>query len=87
MRAIATSLFAVANVMASLSAAQGDRRTPTVIIGGAVGQTVLLLAFADDPTRMVWLQVLAMGLLLVITAWGESAGHRCAYQQRPVAVS
>ena len=67
--AIATSLFAVANVMASLSAAQGDRRTPTVIIGGAVGQTVLLLAFADDPIRMVWLQVLAMGMLLVVTAW------------------
>jgi O-antigen/teichoic acid export membrane protein len=67
--AIATSLFAVANVMASLSAAQGDRQTAAVIVGGAVGQTLLLFAFADDPVRMVWLQVLAMGMLLVATAW------------------
>lgn len=67
--AIATSLFAVANVMASLSTAQGDRQTAAVIVGGAVGQTMLLLAFADDPVRMVWLQVLAMGTLLVVTAW------------------
>ena len=84
--AIATSLFAVANVMASLSAAQGDRRTPTVITGGAVGQTVLLLAFADDPTRMVWLQVLAMGLLLVITAWVSRPVTVVRSRQRPVAV-
>ena len=67
--AVATSLFAVANVMASLSTAQGDRQTAAVIVGGAVGQTMLLLRFADDPVRMVWLQVLAMGTLLVVTAW------------------
>jgi O-antigen/teichoic acid export membrane protein len=67
--AIATSLFAVANVMASLSTAQGERQTAAVIVGGAIGQTMLLLAFADDPVRMVWLQVLAMGTLLVVTAW------------------
>ncbi len=60
--------------MASLSAAQGDRRTAAVIVGGAVGQTVLLLAFADDPTRMVWLQVLAMGTAPRRHGVGESAG-------------
>ena len=58
-----------------------------MIIGGAVGQTVLLLAFADDPTRMVWLQVLAMGLLLVITAWVSRPVTVVRSRQRPVAVS
>jgi O-antigen/teichoic acid export membrane protein len=62
--AIATSLFAVANVMASLGAAQGRRGPALVIIGGAVVQTALLISFASDPNRMVWLQVLSMGLLL-----------------------
>ena len=84
--AIATSLFAVANVLASLSAAQGDRSTAGVVVGGAIGQTLLLVAFADDPIRMVWLQVLAMGALLVVTAY-VSRPTNVVHRGRQLAVS
>lgn len=69
--AIATSLFAIANVYATLGVARGRRASAAIIVAGGVGQTALLLALADNSTEMVWLQVLAMGLLLAMS-WRSS---------------
>jgi O-antigen/teichoic acid export membrane protein len=69
--AIATSLFAVANVYATLGVARGRRASAAIIVAGGIGQTALLLALAGSSTEMVWLQVLAMGLLLAMS-WRSS---------------
>ncbi len=58
--ALATSLFAVANVMATLDVAAGRMRGAATVAAGAVFQTALLLGGADDAITMVHLQVLAM---------------------------
>ena len=63
--ALATSLFAVANVMATLDVAAGRLSGASIVAAGAALQTVLLLARADDATTMVHLQVVAMAVVLV----------------------
>ncbi len=62
--ALATSFFALANVVATLGVASGTRRPAVIVLLGAAGQTGLLLAIASTPTQMVWGQVVAMAILL-----------------------
>lgn len=73
--ALATSLFAVANVYATLSAARGRSIVARVVVGGAVLQTVLLTQ-AADAQQMVTLQVVAMGLLLIATVAADRRSDR-----------
>ena len=68
--ALATSLFAVANVRATLGAARGRRAGASIVIGGGVGQAVLLVALADDLATMAWLQVVAMAALCLAVTLG-----------------
>ncbi|MFT7327762.1 MAG: O-antigen/teichoic acid export membrane protein [Candidatus Azotimanducaceae bacterium] len=63
--ALATSFFAMANLVASLAVAQGRRRPGIVVVLGGIVQTTLLLALVNSPTEMVWLQVMAMAGLFV----------------------
>ncbi|MFK8026145.1 MAG: hypothetical protein AB8G26_19480, partial [Ilumatobacter sp.] len=76
--AAATSLFALANLSATLDAARGRMVGAVLVVLGAIGQTGLLLLGATSPTRMVWLQVVAMaGLLCAV-----SLGHRLSARRR-----
>jgi O-antigen/teichoic acid export membrane protein len=66
--ALATSLFALVNLLATHDLSLGRRRGPVVLaIGGAV-QSVLVLLAGTTPDRVVWAQVLAMAGLLLATA-------------------
>lgn len=69
--AIATSLFAIANVRASLAVARGRRLPALIVVGGAAVQTLMLLGFAHSSQRMVWLQVIAMGALCLAMTIGD----------------
>lgn len=77
--AIATSLFAVSNVRATLAAARGQRRPACIVVVGGIAQGALLLARADAPGPMAWLQVCAMAALVLVLA----AEHR-SRSSRPV---
>jgi O-antigen/teichoic acid export membrane protein len=63
--ALATSFFAMVNLVASLAVAQGRRRPGIVVVLGGIVQTTLLLALVNSSTEMVWLQVMAMAGLFV----------------------
>jgi O-antigen/teichoic acid export membrane protein len=63
--ALATSFFAMANLVASLAVAQGRRRPAIVTALGGIVQTALLLALVNSSTEMVWLQVMVMAGLFV----------------------
>lgn len=71
--AIATALFAVANLVASLDLAIGRWRAPSALLLGAVLQTLLLLTFGATPMSMVMAQVIAM----VCTATLVGVAHLC----------
>lgn len=60
--AIATSMFAVANVVATLELAAGRARAAAVVLTGAVLQTAILL-FATTPQVMVDIQIVAMSIV------------------------
>ncbi len=60
--AIATSMFAVANVVATLELAAGRGRAAAVVLTGAVLQTAVLL-FATTPQVMVDIQIIAMSIV------------------------
>ncbi len=62
--ALATAIFAVANVSASLAAARGERRAGVLLVVGGIGQAALLAAVATDLAALCWLQVVAMTVLL-----------------------
>lgn len=68
---LATSAFALANLLASVDVAVGRRGGPIALLGGAVLQTVLLVVLGSTPEAMVWAQVAAMGAtaLAVTAAW------------------
>ncbi|MBX7455859.1 oligosaccharide flippase family protein [Mycolicibacterium sp. 3033] len=71
--AIATTLFAVANLAASLDLAAGRWRAPGALLIGAGLQTLLLIAFGSTPMSMTLAQVVAMAL----TALLVGAAHLC----------
>lgn len=64
--AVATSLFAVANVIATLELASGRGTAAAVVLFGAVAQTTVLLT-AGSPTAMVDIQIGAMGAVAAAT--------------------
>lgn len=71
--AVATTLFAVANLVASLDLAAGRWRAPGALLIGAALQTLLLIAFGATPMSMALAQVVAMAL----TALLVGAAHLC----------
>ena len=66
--AIATSMFAVANLIVTHQLSAGHRRESIVLVGGAVFQTALLLLFHDSMRTVVNDQLIAMGVLLLAVA-------------------
>ena len=71
--AVATTLFAVANLVASLDLAAGRWRAPGALLIGAGLQTLLLISFGSTPMSMTLAQVVAMAL----TALLVGAAHLC----------
>ena len=63
--AIATSMFAVANLIVTHQLSAGHGRESTILVIGAVFQTGLLLAFHDTMRIVVNDQLIAMGALLL----------------------
>lgn len=63
---LATSAFALANLLASVDVAVGRLGGPVALVGGAALQTVLLVAFGTSPDSMVWAQVAAMGITALV---------------------
>lgn len=72
----ATSLFAIANLLASVGVAQGRLGAPLALMGGAVLQTVLLAVAGHTPQAMVWLQVVAMAVTVVAVGVVVRAGTK-----------
>ena len=62
--AIATSMFAVANLLVTFQLSAGHHRESNLLLAGAVFQTALLLLFHDSMRTVVDVQLLAMGVLL-----------------------
>ena len=81
--ALATSLFSVANVRASLAAARGERRPGALLIAGGIVQALVLALFATDLISMSWLQVVAMATLLAVV----TVERRTAHQSRRAVVT
>jgi O-antigen/teichoic acid export membrane protein len=79
--AVATTLFALANLAASVRLAQGRVDASWLVMAGAVLQVALLLALRGDATELVWAQVVAMTALVV----GVSSHHALVVrrEQRP----
>jgi O-antigen/teichoic acid export membrane protein len=61
----AASLFAVANLLASVDVARGRLVGPVVLACGAVLQTGMLAVAGRTPQSMVWLQVVVMAFTVV----------------------
>ena len=64
--ALATTMFAIANLMASYELSVGRKLGPNLILGGALLQTGLLLAMVDDLDDVIRAQVVAMAILAVV---------------------
>lgn len=62
--AIATSIFAVGNLIVTHQLSLGRSREAWVMLGGAALQTVLLLTNHASMNEVVWVQVIAMSILL-----------------------
>lgn len=77
--AVAASLFAVANVIATLELAAGRGRAAVVVLVGACLQTVLLL-FAKTPSDMIDIQI----ALMVLVAGAAVAALLAPHGRRPV---
>jgi len=71
--AMATALFAVANLVASLDLAIGRWLAPSALLLGAALQTLLLITLGATPMSMVIAQVIAMA----ITAALVGVAHLC----------
>lgn len=65
---LATTLFALANLLGALGVATGRLAVPIVVLAGGALQTILLISLARTPEMMVWLQVIAMS----VTALGAA---------------
>jgi len=82
--AIATSLFAVANLLASVGLAAGRRGAPSMLALGAVLQTLLLLTAGNAAIDLVWAQVVAMAITLALVAAAHlAAEHRASDVAQP----
>lgn len=63
--AIATSMFAIANVIATLELASGRGRAAAVVLTGAFVQTAILM-FASTTEAMVDIQIVAMSIVAAV---------------------
>lgn len=73
--AFATSMFALANLLASYDLSIGRSTGPLLLIVGAVLQTALLLALSAEVAGIIWAQVISMTALtlLCLTVVGPRA--------------
>lgn len=74
--AIATALFAIGNLVASLDLAIGRWRAPGALLLGAALQTFLLLAFGATPMSMAIAQMIAMALTAVLVGVAHLCDNR-----------
>ena len=65
---LATSLFAIANLLAAARVALGLSDAPLVLLAGAVAQTIVLVLWGTTPAALVWLQVAGTGVTVVAMA-------------------
>ena len=86
--AIATSMFAVANLIVTHQLSAGHRRESTILVGGALLQTTLLVLFHDSMRTVVDDQLIAMGALLAAVAVSATLSIRGAAEpSAPIASS
>lgn len=74
--AVATALFAMANLVATLDLAVGRWLSPSALLFGAVLQSLLLVVFGATPMSMVVAQVGAMGVTAVLVATAHLCDNR-----------
>jgi O-antigen/teichoic acid export membrane protein len=74
--AVATALFAVANLVATLDLAVGRWLAPCALLVGAALQTLLLVAFGATPMSMATAQVVAMAVTVVLVGVAHLADNR-----------
>lgn len=73
---LATSLFAVASLLAADDLAQGRSEGPRLLLAGAVLQTGLLLLFHGSPGQVVGVQVGVMAVLGAVLGQRAVRAHR-----------
>ena len=66
--ALATSLFALANVLATIDVARGSAKLAAMIVVGAVTQTIGMMLFATDSASLINVQIAVMAALAVAVA-------------------
>ena len=81
--AAATTLFAVANLIASHHLATGRIRESWLVVAGAGLQTVLLLCWHDSIATLVGAQLVAMAILVVAVAVSHLLPGRVAPHRAP----
>lgn len=64
--ALATALFAIANMAATLDVAQGKSLSAMLVLCAAIWQTAILGLFGSTPQSMIWLQIMVMGFLTIL---------------------
>jgi len=74
--AVATALFAVANLVATLDLAIGRWLAPCALLLGAALQTLLLVAFGATPMSMAIAQVVAMAVTVVLVGVAHLCDNR-----------
>jgi O-antigen/teichoic acid export membrane protein len=76
--AVITTMFAVANFVASHHLSTGRTRESWLLLGGAVLQTALLLASPDSIAALVRAQLVAVSVLLVAVLAAQLTGRSAA---------
>lgn len=66
--ALATSLFALANLLASVELARHRLASAVALTSGALAQTLVLTVWGTSPSALAWLQVAAMAATIVAVA-------------------
>lgn len=79
--AIATSLFAVANLVACVDLASGRWLAPAALLVGAALQTILLVSFGATPMAMAKAQVGAMAVTAALVAIAHVRDQRRSRSQ------
>lgn len=85
--ALATALFAIVNLVATLDVALGRVFTPIVVLSAAIWQTVILVGVASSPESMVWLQIMVMGILTTLVGGLHVLGGLADSQNREAAAN
>lgn len=72
--ALATALFALANLLASVEVARRRIAAAVVLSAGALAQTVVLAVWGSTPQALAWLQVVAMAVTALAVAIAHLRG-------------